>query len=164
METFKDATGTTRALTLTIGKSRRGAKALGVDFIDGDPTKIANDLLIKTTLQLDLVWVCLDEKDGMTQEEFEEKCLDGEAFDRSRLALVAEIGNFIQSVRPEFVEIFNEAILLIRTQITKSADRAVSLFRSTEVQEGFLQASADAEMKAKKKIEKLFLELQADLE
>ena len=171
METFKDAKGSTQTVSLTIGKARRLAKLLDVDFIDGDPTKIANDLMVRKTLQLDLIWHLLDGKDAIepaedmtAQEVFEDSYLDSEAFKDAKLAMFAAIENFIRDVRPEYLEVFKEAILLIRTQITKSAERAASLFQSKEVQEGFLQASADAEKKAKKEISKHFSKLLADSE
>ena len=171
MESFKDATGVERSLSLTIGKARRAAKTLKIDFIDGDPTAIANDLLVRKTLQIDLIWHLLDEKDAIepdeglnAQETFEETHLDGEAFDGAKLAMLAAIENFIRALRPEYLEVFKEAILLIRTQITESAKRAASLFQSTEVREGFLQANADAEKKAKREISKQFSKLLEDSE
>lgn len=171
MEFFEDSKGNKRSLSLTIGRARRVAKSLGIDFIDGDATKIANDLLIKPTLQLDLIWALLEDKaetnpDGelTAQEAFEETFLDSGAFENARVALIAEIGNFIQSLRPEFAGVFQNATQLIQSQITQSANRAASLLQSKEVTEGFLQASADAERQAKKEISKQFSKLQADLE
>ena len=171
MESFKDSKGNPQTVSLTIGKARRAAKTLDVDFIDGDPTKIASDLMVRKTLQLDLIWHLLDGKDAfesaedMTAKEvFEDSYLGGEAFKDAKLAMLAAIENFIRDVRPEHLEVFKEAILLIRTQITKSAERAASLFQSKEVQEGFLQASADAEKKAKRAISKQFSKLLEESE
>jgi len=163
LESFKDAKGNTQTVSLTIGKARRIAKLLDIDFIDGDPAKLANDLLIGTTLLLDLVWHLLDGKDAIepaedmtAQEVFEDSYLDGEAFKGAKLAILAAIENFIHDVRPDYLKVFKEATLLIRTQITKSAEHAASLYQSKEVQEAFLQASADAEKKVKSAISKEF--------
>lgn len=161
MESFKDSNGVERALTLTVGKARRFAKckALDIDFIDGDPAKIGSDLMLRRILQIDLIWEMLDGKEGLEQEAFEDS-LEGSAFEDARLALFAEIENFIQSIRPNDYQVIQEAILLTTTEITRSAESAVSLFQSTEVKEGFLQANADAESKLKKVISKEFSKLQ----
>ena len=166
MESFKDSQDQSFVLSLTIGSARRIAKTSKVDFIDGEPQKIATELITRPTLQLNLVWELLDGKEaiGLSQDEFEENHLDGETFERARTALFAEIENFIQHVRPEVLEVFKEMTHLIRTQITKSAGHAVSLFQSTELQEGFSQANADAVNKAKKEISKLCSSLREDSE
>ena len=158
METFQDSKGKTRSLSLTIGKARREVKALGIDFLDGDPTEIANDLMIRTTLQVDLVWALLDGREaiGLTQDQFEDQCLDGDAFTSAREAVFAEIENFILKLRPGVAKILSESIQLIRSQTMKSVDSAISLFQSTEMQEGFSQANADAVKKAKSQLLKLF--------
>ena len=166
MESFKDSQDSKFTLSLTIGAARRIAKTIKVDFIDGEPQKIATELLTRPTLQLNLVWELLDGKDalGLSQDEFEENHLDGETFERARTALYAEIENFIQYVRPEVLEVFKEMTHLIQSEITKSASSAASLLQSTELKEGFSQANADAVKKAKKEISKLCTKLREDSE
>lgn len=166
MEAFKDAKDVTRQLSLTIGKARKCGKLFDVDFLDGEPTAICHALLIRKVLQIDLIWFLLDNRDQLEliedeteQESFETNHLDGDAFERARLALFAEIENFIQSVRPEMSAIVTEAISLIRSEITESVKHAASLFQSKEMKEGFLKANADAISKAQKLITSEFSKL-----
>lgn len=171
MESFKDSKNVSRLLSLTIGKARKCGKLFDIDFLDGEPTAICRDLLIRKVLQVDLIWFLLDNKDGIEliegetdQESFETNHLDAQAFEKARVALFAEIENFIQSVRPEMAEIVKETILLITTEITENAKLAASLFQSTEVKEGFSKANADAMKKLQKQISNEFSKLAEDSE
>lgn len=167
METYKDAKGIVRELSLTIGLARKAKTLFKIDFIDGEPSKLCHDLLIRKVLQIDLIWFLMQDKSKIEaleveddqeppteQESFETIHLDGEAFERARLALFAEIENFIQHVRPETLELIREAISLLRTEITESAKNAASLYQSKEVKEAFLKANADATSKALEAISK----------
>ena len=162
MKCFEDAKGNKRTLSLTIGKARKAKAELGLDFLDGDAAKICNDILLSPLKQLDLIWHLLDGKDaiespeGVEPMEHFEGFLDGDAFGRAKPALIAEVTNFIQSLRPEQVEVFKGATDLILKQVTESAKRAASLIQSKEVQEGFITANANAEASAKKEISKQF--------
>ena len=159
MEAFTDSEDKKRCLSLTIGRARKAAKTLDIDFIDGDPAELSSDLNLKPLLQVDLIWFLLDDKDDLEQEAFEEKYLDGLAFGRAKTALFAEVENFIQSVRPEMLPVFKEATLLMSEQITQSVQTAVSLFQSKEVKEEFLKANADVVKSLPSKIQEAFGQL-----
>jgi len=155
VESFTDPDGNRYCLSLTIGRARKAAKLFGIDFIDGEPAKISNDLNLKVTLQLDLIWFLLDDKEDLEQETFEE-AWSGEAFAIAKSALFAEVENFIQSVRPEMLPIFQESTRLMSEQITQRVQTAISLFQSKDLKEEFSKMNADAEKEMKKNLAQAF--------
>jgi hypothetical protein len=172
MQTFKDAKGTDRSLSLTVGKSLRigSDPELNIDFIDGDPAKIGSELMSKGALQVELIWHLLDDRGSITlvdgcenQREVFEDHLDGEAFSNAKRALISEVDNFIQSTRPESVPVFREAIELITSQFAESSQHAVSLLRSKEIQEEFSKTREAANSKIKEVISKGASKLLEDI-
>ena len=166
-QSFTDAQGVTRNLKMTIGTARRIKDLHGVDFIDGEVEKICESLMIRKTLLLDLVWTLLENKEQIKETEeskgqdaFEDSHLDGTAYKDAQAALMSVIENFIQTVRPEIASVYTQAISLMSTQITESANNVVSLLQSTEMQEAFSSANADVKKNLKSLIAREFSKLQ----
>ncbi len=157
MKSFKDSSGKSWDLSLTIGKARIIKSRFEIDVVGGDMGIVTTRLHNEPMTRMDIIYLLLVDNDGLKQEEFE-NLHDAKSYLQADECFWEEFGNFTQSLSPERGEAISKLIQSMKKVSHLQNQMTLKMASDPQVVENMKQVVDATEVKYKREMKEIVKE------
>ncbi len=159
MKSFKDSSGKSWDLKLTIGKARIIKSRFDIDVVGGDMGIITTRLHGEPLTRMEIIYVLLTDNDGLNQDQFED-LHDAESYLKADEAFWDEFANFTQSLSPARGEAISKLIEKMKKVSSLQNQMAIEMAQDPRIVENMKKVIAATKKKASKEMDELIQEFE----